>query len=137
MGSPIVFHTAPPPPASKARITCSLQLDGGAEASQKGFGHLMPQNVVSRVGLTIELLAAMLHLQPGGNSYAGALAVRDSVDNLTSSVRAITACEELRMRGLPGSSVDDDTATVERDLRSTARLGEKGAVRRLPNGEDD
>src|ERR1700733_11260310 len=42
IGSPIVFQTAPPHPASKARITCSPQLVGGALASQNGFGHLIP-----------------------------------------------------------------------------------------------
>src|SRR3977135_706935 len=42
MGSPRVFHTAPPQPASKARITCSPQLAGGPEASQNGLGQRMP-----------------------------------------------------------------------------------------------
>ena len=42
MGSPMVFHTAPPQPASKARMTCSPQLVGGPEASQKGLGLRMP-----------------------------------------------------------------------------------------------
>src|SRR5271154_431495 len=42
IGSPSVFHTAPPQPASKARITCSPVFAGGAEASQKGLGLLMP-----------------------------------------------------------------------------------------------
>src|ERR1039457_7453856 len=42
IGSPRVFHTAPPQPASKARITWSPQFAGGPEASQKGFGQRMP-----------------------------------------------------------------------------------------------
>src|ERR1035438_8482921 len=37
MGSPMVFQTAPPQPASKARMTCSPRLAGGPEASQKGL----------------------------------------------------------------------------------------------------
>src|SRR5215472_2011771 len=48
MGSPIVFHTAPPQPASNARITCSPLLAGGADASQKGFGLLMPAKSMLR-----------------------------------------------------------------------------------------
>ena len=42
IGSPRVFHTAPPQPASKARSTIDPMFVGGAEASQKGFGDLMP-----------------------------------------------------------------------------------------------
>src|SRR5947208_5230168 len=34
----MVFHTAPPQPASKARLTWSPQLVGGPEASQNGLG---------------------------------------------------------------------------------------------------
>ena len=49
MGSPMVFHTAPPQPASKARITCSPQLVGGPEASQKGLGQRMPGEVGGEV----------------------------------------------------------------------------------------
>src|SRR6202012_3312720 len=48
MGSPIVFHTAPPQPASNARITCSPQLVGGPDASQTGFGLRMPAKLVVR-----------------------------------------------------------------------------------------
>src|ERR1019366_8462317 len=52
MGSPRVFQTAPPQPASKARMTCSPQLVGGPEASQKGFGQWMrPAKVVERSGM--------------------------------------------------------------------------------------
>jgi hypothetical protein len=50
-GSPIVFHTAPPHPASNARIICSPQFVGGALASQNGFKHFIPANVVSSVGI--------------------------------------------------------------------------------------
>jgi hypothetical protein len=41
-GSPIVFQTAPPHPCSKALQTWYAELVGGADASQKGFGDLMP-----------------------------------------------------------------------------------------------
>ncbi len=38
IGSPNVFQTAPPQPASNARMTCSPQLVGGPDASQNGLG---------------------------------------------------------------------------------------------------
>ena len=53
MGSPMVFQTAPPQPASKARITWPPVLVGGPEASQKGFGELRPQKLtVGRTSIT-------------------------------------------------------------------------------------
>src|SRR5437762_4540194 len=48
IGSPSVFHTAPPQPASNARMICSPVFVGGALASQKGLGLLMPANEVDR-----------------------------------------------------------------------------------------
>src|SRR5258706_16221551 len=48
IGSPSVFHTAPPQPASNARMICSPVLVGGALASQNGLGLLMPANEVDR-----------------------------------------------------------------------------------------
>src|SRR5579883_1674756 len=47
-GAPIVFHTAPPQPASNARCTCAPEFDGGAEASQNGFGERMPAKLIDR-----------------------------------------------------------------------------------------
>src|SRR5215211_9261124 len=46
MGSPRVFHTAPPQPASNARSTIEPMFVGGADASQKGFGLSMPAKLV-------------------------------------------------------------------------------------------
>ena len=48
MGSPMVFHTAPPQPASNARITWPPVLVGGPEASQKGLGERRPQKLTDR-----------------------------------------------------------------------------------------
>src|SRR5437773_11935525 len=48
MGSPMVFQTAPPQPASKARITWSAQFEGGPDASQNGFGQRIPAKFVVR-----------------------------------------------------------------------------------------
>ncbi|MCV4932166.1 hypothetical protein OFC23_27185, partial [Escherichia coli] len=42
IGSPRVFQTAPPQPASNALSTIEPILVGGAEASQNGFGDLIP-----------------------------------------------------------------------------------------------
>src|SRR5882762_2764231 len=44
----MVFHTAPPQPASNARCTCIPELLGGAEASQKGFGERIPAKLMLR-----------------------------------------------------------------------------------------
>src|SRR6185437_9122188 len=46
----MVFQTAPPQPASKARMTCPAVLVGGAEDSQNGFGERMPAKVTERSG---------------------------------------------------------------------------------------
>jgi hypothetical protein len=48
IGSPNVFQTAPPQPASKARSTIEPIFVGGAEASQNGFGDLMPARLMLR-----------------------------------------------------------------------------------------
>src|SRR5688572_4136929 len=50
--SPSVFHTAPPQPASKARLTLYALSVGGADASQNGFGDWMPRNVVVRSAMS-------------------------------------------------------------------------------------
>src|SRR6187399_2778599 len=50
--SPRVFQTAPPQPASNARLTLYALSVGGAEASQKGLGDLIPRNVVVRSAMS-------------------------------------------------------------------------------------
>src|ERR1700760_4592883 len=100
MGSPIVFHTAPPHPASKARMICSPQLVGGAEASQNGLGHAMPQNVVASVGL------GMVDPQIRGDADAGALSVGNRIHHFAAAVGAVSAGEEFWIRGLAGCAVD-------------------------------
>src|SRR5579885_3451959 len=69
---PSVFQTAPPQPYSKARMTCSPEFDGGAEASQNGFGDLIPAQSVER--------SAMVHqLTLRDGSHLAALDGRDPV----------------------------------------------------------
>src|SRR5689334_1011003 len=48
IGSPRVFQTAPPQPASNARSTIEPMFVGGADASQKGLGDLMPAKLTLR-----------------------------------------------------------------------------------------
>src|SRR5258708_40201408 len=78
IGTPIVFQTAPPQPASNARMICSPQFVGGADASQNGLRHGIPQKVVSSVGLGLD----MLHLQPRRNADPGAFSIRNRVHHL-------------------------------------------------------
>src|SRR5215469_4645814 len=82
MGSPMVFQTAPPQPASNARMTCSPQLVGGPEASQNGFGLRMPANFVER--------SATRGPQDG---QRGAFTIRDRIDYFAAAVGAVTAAE--------------------------------------------
>src|SRR5512142_1167324 len=46
IGSPTVFHTAPPQPRSNARATWPYVLVGGPDASQNGLGLSMPAKFV-------------------------------------------------------------------------------------------
>ena len=48
MGAPMVFHTTPPQPASKARWHWYAVLEGGADATQNGFGDLMPARLMDK-----------------------------------------------------------------------------------------
>src|SRR5215469_15089483 len=66
IGSPMVFHTAPPQPASNARITWSPVFVGGPEASQNGLGDSTPHNFTRR--------SAIHHLAVV--SFAGATSFR-------------------------------------------------------------
>src|SRR5688572_32159598 len=54
IGSPSVFQTAPPQPASNARSTIDPIFVGGAEASQKGLGDLIPAKLMLRSAMVSE-----------------------------------------------------------------------------------
>src|SRR5215472_18379025 len=99
MGSPIVFQTAPPHPASNARITCSPQLVGGPEASQKGLGHLIPAKSVVR--------SAMMG---SDDSQCGPFAIRDGVDNFAASVDAVAAGVVFGVAGAAGGPIHQNGA---------------------------
>src|SRR5215472_18007190 len=67
IGSPSVFHTAPPQPMSNARMICSPVFVGGALASQNGLGLLMPANEIDRSAMGDSPAAAGQGLAgPGG-----------------------------------------------------------------------
>src|SRR5579872_6037668 len=100
MGSPSVFHTAPPQPASKARITCSPQLAGGPDASQNGFGERIPASVAVR--------SAMLRIEPRGNGGACPLSFRYRVHYFAAAVHAIAAGEVSRVQGLASLGIHND-----------------------------
>src|SRR5437762_12934653 len=134
IGSPSVFHTAPPHPASNARITCSPQFVGGAEASQNGLRHGIPQKLVSSVGLGLD----MLHLQPRGNADARAFSVRDCVHNLPAPISAITAGKELRVGSLACRPVNEDASAFQLNLLALAfRFNKKTRMRPLPDRQNN
>src|SRR5262249_4139983 len=118
MGSPSVFHTAPPQPASNARITCSPLFAGGAEASQNGFGLLMPAKSMLKSAISVrpsDCRAAFGgtsgSVPPARNEEArGVAAVGDRVDDLFAAVDAVAASEDLRVAGRAGRGIGDHAA---------------------------
>src|ERR1035438_8015727 len=115
MGSPMVFQTAPPQPASKARMTCSPVLVGGPEASQKGLGQRMPAKLVAR--------SAMVHHPEGG-----AFAVGNGVHHFAAAVDAIAAGEVFGIAGASGGAIHGDGSAVHFQVQhgSEAGLAEGG-----------
>src|SRR5262252_8643730 len=83
IGSPSVFHTAPPQPMSNARMICSPVFVGGALASQNGFGLLMPANEMDRSAMGDHLAARAT----GPAGFAGSRA-RVGVDQESIASRA-------------------------------------------------
>src|SRR5271170_4121798 len=134
IGSPIVFQTAPPQPASNARIICSPQFVGGADASQKGFIQGIPQNVVSRVGLML----ATLRLQPCRNSDACTFSICDRIHNFAAAVGAISTGEKLRIRSLTTHATDQNAPSFQLNLRTISpALAKKTRMRRLSNRKNN
>src|ERR1700693_1782709 len=104
MGSPMVFQTAPPQPASKARMICSPQLVGGAEASQKGFGELMlPAKLRMR-------MSGMGHLRRLQNRKGGALAAGYRVHYFAPAIHAIAARIVAGIAGLTIGEIGNDAS---------------------------
>src|ERR1035441_4656513 len=110
----MVFHTAPPHPASKARIICSPQLVGGAEASQKGFGELMPP-AKSRT-----LISGIGGLRPFEHLHCATFAIRHGINHFASSVDAIPSRKVTRVARLARDGISDN-ATMRPSRTSTLR----------------
>ena len=105
MGSPSVFHTAPPQPASKARMTWSPVLVGGALASQKGLGIVMPAKSMERSAMIARALllvprphgrvGAGLDSERGADTARGTLAVLYGGHDQFAAVHGVAAGEDL------------------------------------------
>src|SRR5688572_20341905 len=98
IGSPSVFHTAPPQPASKARMTCSPEFAGGADASQKGFGLLMPAKSTLRSAI----------VPPREERARRVASIRNAVHDLLASVDAVATGEDLGVARCARLRVGDD-----------------------------
>src|SRR6516225_3107328 len=104
----MVFHTAPPQPASNAPMTCSPQLVGGPDASQNGFGHRMrPANSVER--------SATLCLQAMDNGHRRPLAIGHCVHHFAAAVDAVAARVIFWIVGPASGAVYSDQSAIEPD----------------------
>ena len=116
MGSPSVFHTAPPQPASNARITWSPVFAGGADASQKGFGLLMPAMSMLRSAMVTPCSSAAEQVPRGVAAFG------DGVDDFLAAVDAVAAGEDLGVARRAGGGVGHDAAAgVEGDAGELLR----------------
>src|SRR5215813_12913427 len=88
MGSPMVFHTAPPQPASNARMTWYAVLAGGPEASQNGLGERTPQKLILKSGMSFPPRRGFQDLM---DALRGFLAVGDGIHHFAASVHAIAS----------------------------------------------
>src|SRR6266511_5797339 len=90
IGSPIVFQTAPPQPASNALATWPYVFVGGPEASQKGFGDSIPAKFTRKSAMGPP---AQRFVNPRRRRNP----VRGRVHDFRSTVRAVAADEHLGM----------------------------------------
>src|ERR1039457_2586202 len=121
----MVFQTAPPQPASKARATWSPQLLGGPDASQKGLGDWMPANRVVR--------SAIDRLQTTCDSRRRTLAFRDRVHHLAAAVHAVARRKVSRIAGLAGRRVHRHAAARKPNV---PELRQKIEQPGLPDGRN-
>src|SRR5258708_6847195 len=105
----MVFHTAPPQPASKARMICSPLFVGGAEASQKGFNDAIPAKLTARFGV----LSGMCSLQSIRDRYRSPLALGHRIHYLAAAVRAVACREVPRVIGLACPAIHNHNTAVE------------------------
>src|SRR5579863_389424 len=100
----MVFHTAPPHPASKARMICSPQLVGGAEASQKGLGESMQP---AKLRTRISGISRLRYLQNGSR---GALSVGNRIHHFPAAVGAVATRKVTGIAGLAGFRIGDNNS---------------------------
>src|SRR5271170_5946298 len=104
----MVFQTAPPQPASKARLTCSPQLVGGAEASQNGFGDLIPAVLAARLGVPFKVSSGMSGLvaqKSLRDADRGPLAVGNGIHDLAAAIDAVASGKVFLIAGLAGCAL--------------------------------
>src|ERR1035438_7689961 len=126
MGSPSVFQTAPPQPASKARMTWSPQLAGGPEASQKGLGQRIPAKLVVRSAM-IRLGTQIGDLRYLDHPLGGSFSVCYGVHYFAASVYAIASGVVFRVAGSAGGSIHYDGSVFQLD--ATGGLQQVGQAR--------
>src|SRR5579863_2549876 len=102
IGSPMVFQTAPPQPASNARMIISPVLVGGADASQNGLGELI---FPAKLRTVMSGMGDLRHFHHG---QSGALTSRHRIHHFAPAVYAIPAGKILRIPGLSGHAIGDD-----------------------------
>src|SRR6056297_403569 len=104
---PSVFQTTPPHPALKARTTLYSLSVGGAEASQNGFGLLMPTKFVARFAMSAS------H-QRGMNVLGGVTTFRHRRHcQVVATRRAVAPGPDLR-RARPPRARHRDLSALER-----------------------
>src|ERR1700750_1706142 len=114
IGSPMVFHTAPPQPASKARMICSPQLVGGADASQNGLGASMdPAKPRTRRSRVISLMSG-LRLRKHGQS--GPLTVRNCIHHFAPAIYAIASGVVARIVRAAGGGTVEQVSVANLDV---------------------
>src|SRR6266404_883695 len=114
MGSPSVFHTAPPHPASNARITWSPQLAGGPDASQNGFGQrIFPAKSVVRSAIQdSRLIYAKVPRDPNPRP----LSVGHRIHHFATAVHAIASREIFRIRSLAAFPLHHHATAIHRHV---------------------
>src|SRR4051812_1376246 len=106
----MVFHMAPPHPASKARMICSPVLVGGPDASQKGLGEWMdPAKPRTRRSGPV---SGMDGLRMGEHGQRGALSIRHRVYHFAATVHAIAPGVVARIAGATGRGIGDQAAVA-------------------------
>src|SRR6056297_597547 len=125
--SPRVFQTTPPQPASKARRTLYSLSVGGAEASQNGFGLLMPTKSVVRSAISAPPGSGAR--QRGVNIFCGIAAFGDGRHGqVVSADGAIAPGPDTGDRGTPW--------TCDRDF-AALQIGQVVSDQRLPDRLED